>query len=211
MGQNPYRLVSLKYNKHYKSVSQKYRSEGKGHLSKEEVEAYYVARMPATQAAVGFVLNEVKERLKREIKSVLDLGAGLGAGAMAARDVFDADQFTLVESNDQMVKKGQALFEGQWIHNDICKARFTLHDLVLLSYSFGEISSSERGALLKKAWDAAQVLVVVEPGTPKGYESVLEARDCLIKEGGHLLAPCPHTRICPMKGSEQWCHFSVAF
>ena len=61
--------------------------------------------------------------------------------------------------------------------------------------------------VLKKAWDAAKVLVIVEPGTPRGFENILKAREQLIQWGGKMIAPCPHVKQCPMK--DKWCHFSV--
>jgi len=52
------------------------------------------------------------------------------------------------------------------------------------------------------------VLLIVEPGTPAGYQRLLAARDQLLGAGAHILAPCPHAEACPL-AKPDWCHFSV--
>jgi ribosomal protein RSM22 (predicted rRNA methylase) len=52
-------------------------------------------------------------------------------------------------------------------------------------------------------------LVVIEPGTVRGFHFIHEARSALIAAGAHLLAPCPHGKECPMAASGDWCHFAA--
>jgi ribosomal protein RSM22 (predicted rRNA methylase) len=54
------------------------------------------------------------------------------------------------------------------------------------------------------------VLVLVEPGSPKGYRFVMSFRDWVIsKKEASIIAPCPHHKQCPMAANpESWCHFS---
>lgn len=60
-----------------------------------------------------------------------------------------------------------------------------------------------------RALGAARVaLVVVEPGTPRGFQQILEARTQALASGAAILAPCPHDATCPMQGSD-WCHFAA--
>lgn len=193
----------------YDSVSEKYRSSGKGQLSLGEVEAYLQARMPATAAAVSHVLNEVAGRIAIPIKSLLDLGAGPGTGLLVAKEIFqDIDLATLIEKNESMIKKGKEIVDADWVNADIEEFIPTAHDLALFAYSFGEIRESSQIQALKRAWDAARILVIVEPGTPRGFSSILKAREHLIEWKGQMIAPCPHMKKCPMQG-EKWCHFSV--
>ena len=49
---------------------------------------------------------------------------------------------------------------------------------------------------------------MIEPGTPRGHERLIEARARLVEAGAHTIAPCPHDNPCPLT-SEDWCHFSV--
>jgi ribosomal protein RSM22 (predicted rRNA methylase) len=50
--------------------------------------------------------------------------------------------------------------------------------------------------------------VIVEPGTPKGYETILHARDLMIQKGAQIYAPCPHMMRCPLEQGD-WCHFKT--
>ena len=52
-----------------------------------------------------------------------------------------------------------------------------------------------------------QILVIVEPGTPAGFQRILLARKFLLDMGAKLLAPCPHEKPCPLI-SPDWCHFA---
>jgi ribosomal protein RSM22 (predicted rRNA methylase) len=51
------------------------------------------------------------------------------------------------------------------------------------------------------------MLVIIEPGTPAGWQRILTARDALRSAGAHLVAPCPHAQDCPIVAPD-WCHFS---
>ena len=63
------------------------------------------------------------------------------------------------------------------------------------------------------AWRAtSHALVLVEPGTPAGFQHILDARTALAAEGARFIAPCPHEGPCPMRTgarTDDWCHFSV--
>lgn len=51
-------------------------------------------------------------------------------------------------------------------------------------------------------------LVVIEPGTPKGFDSILNIRRYITKNGGYIYAPCKGSYNCPLSGQD-WCHFSI--
>jgi ribosomal protein RSM22 (predicted rRNA methylase) len=81
-------------------------------------------------------------------------------------------------------------------------------DLVALSYVLGELAPAAIEPLIERLWELSEdVLLVVEPGTPAGWQRVLQVRDRLIARGAHILAPCPHAERCPLVAPD-WCHFS---
>jgi ribosomal protein RSM22 (predicted rRNA methylase) len=80
-----------------------------------------------------------------------------------------------------------------------------MSDLVVASYSLGEMAECE--TVVEKLWGMTQkVLIVVEPGTPKGFERLKSIRKQLLNGGAHLIAPCPHSNMCPLSEGD-WCHF----
>ena len=82
-------------------------------------------------------------------------------------------------------------------------------DLVVFSYLLGELPDALHAPLLDAAMTTAQHVLVVEPGTPRGFRAVLAARDRLAGDGWHLLAPCPQDGRCPLAEGDDWCHFAV--
>lgn len=206
-----------------KALSIRYR-EGKDSASKTpflltklDRLAYVAVRMKATYQAIVSVFYELADNSSKP-ESLLDLGAGAGAGLWAFCEVFDGpNQATLVELDEQFMKLGEALSKdlglknSVWFQQNLCQAKsFPSHDVVLMSYSLGELSAAHQKSVLLNAWNAAQhALVVIEPGTKRGFATIIEARTTLLAQGGHLLAPCPHEVSCPMVGTRDWCHFKA--
>jgi ribosomal protein RSM22 (predicted rRNA methylase) len=191
------------------ALSERYRRGETPYLrSPEDRHAYLVTRLPATQAALERVLKELHGA---DITSYLDIGAGPGGSWKVMEETFPTiQQATFVELDREFVKIGRQRLEGRpitWKNESAIQLDVKPHDMVLFSYSWGEIKNL---SMLVKAWALCQkYLVIVEPGTPRGYGCMLEARDELIKRGAEVLAPCPHSHKCPWQGSLDWCHFGV--
>jgi ribosomal protein RSM22 (predicted rRNA methylase) len=202
-------------------ISKTYRDGGTSGViaSEPDALAYALARMPATYAAVTASLNALGEaRPDFAPASLLDVGAGPGTATWAAAEAFASLQdFTLLDNNSAL--RSLAL--------DLCRdsARLktmTYHrgeagdalaaaqpaDLVVASYVIGEFNEQERGALAERLWRATSgTLLVVEPGTPAGYQRIIALRQQLIASGAHVAAPCPHDGKCPLQAPD-WCHFT---
>jgi ribosomal protein RSM22 (predicted rRNA methylase) len=195
--------------------------------------AYLLTRLPATYAANRQVLLEAAGLLPGiEMTSMLDLCAGPGTSMWAAREVFPhLRNVTLVERDQQMAALGKKLAAGKtsqaaqsatWVHADLAEEVLIgagvgsagtggqVYDLVVISYGLGELHPRAAERLVARTWQLAkQMLVILEPGTPRNFKTVLAARQQLITSGAHILAPCPHHEICPMAAGNDWCHFSV--
>ena len=68
-------------------------------------------------------------------------------------------------------------------------------------------SAAQRQTVEKLFAASADVLLLIEPGTPPGFERLRAARTALIEQGALVLAPCTHAHACPMIAPD-WCHFS---
>lgn len=180
--------------------------------------AYLAARMPATYAAVSAVLSEWRRRQPGiEIETMLDMGSGPATAFWAASEQFPGlKAATLVEQDGDLITIGRRLLEGSgtaattWLQRPMQKTEdINPHDLVIFSYSINELPDSERLPLVERAWNLARkALIIVEPGTPAGFERIRAIRSWLVGAGAHLAAPCPNALACPMAGTD-WCHFAV--
>jgi ribosomal protein RSM22 (predicted rRNA methylase) len=188
-----------------------------GFSSSSEAIAYVAARLPATFASIEAVLPHVP---LNNISCVLDLGAGPGTAALAAALYWpNCQKFHLVEGDAFMSEVSQKLFKDlpEIQHQTFSFQKANLltqpidssYDLVFLSYVLNELSANDQGAVLQKAWKAAdRGLVILVPGTPVGYRQLMVLRDQLIGLGAFIAAPCPHHHKCPLK-EDDWCHFST--
>lgn len=202
------------------ALSQRYRNVAGGHARASEVLAYAVTRMPATYAAATAALDELAARLPHLAPtSLLDLGSGPGTMAWAAAEVFETlSTFHLVEAEPSFASLAAQLAAD---HPVLASARRTAtnleqhpeiggrYDLVSAAFLLAEIAPPQLAAVVAGAWAAtADILLLLEPGTPTGFARIRAARAQVIDLGGHVVAPCPHDAACPMTGDD-WCHFAV--
>jgi ribosomal protein RSM22 (predicted rRNA methylase) len=147
---------------------------------------------------------------------VLDAGAGPGTATWAAAQQWDSlEDAMLVEASVAIRAMGERLGSPlghiSWVAGrlDAALADLPSRDLVLLAYVMDELPEDAREPLMRQLWTlTGDTLLIVEPGTPAGWKRILQARDLLIQAGAHILAPCPHTRPCPLAAPD-WCHFSA--
>lgn len=204
-------------------LSQRYRAErrdGRFHLSDDLAAlAYLTTRLPATFAAVRASMEAVAELTPAFApRTMLDAGAGPGSALWAAADCWSSlDDALLIEASAPIRALGQKLASNnapvaaiQWQDRNLNNGLpdFAPRDLVTLAYVLDELEPPVRARLVAKLWSlTGGVLLIVEPGTPAGWQRILAARTQLVDLGAHLVAPCPHTADCPVV-SPDWCHFS---
>lgn len=182
-------------------------SQKKSHQNELHRLAYLVARMPATFAVLSKVFQEITPP-----STILDCGAGPGTSIWA---LFDAPikKLTLFEKDLEFVKLGKKIapstpFQTSW------KVKSFLNfsekgELILFSYSLGEIAENFLEETIEHAIKQTEnYLVLIEPGTPEGFERIRMARTLALKRGLFLHGPCPHHNVCPMVGKD-WCHFAA--
>jgi len=176
-----------------------------GLAPEERVAAYLAVRMPATYAAAVHVLS----RVAGGFTSVLDIGAGAGAASLAALHCFpEIEAITLIERDPALADAASEFLPGARIQreNFLRTAVFPPHDLVIAAYSLGEGPPSD---IVSRIWRAARIaLVLIEPGTPRGFAYIREARARLLAAGAHMVAPCPSDAECPVSEPD-WCHFGA--
>jgi ribosomal protein RSM22 (predicted rRNA methylase) len=205
-----------------KTLSDRYRAElrdGRLHMAQDAaVKAYLATRLPATYAAVRASLDALSDtRPGFTPKSLLDVGAGPGTVLWATIDLWpDLEQAVLLEASAAVRKVGETLagdaiaVQTTWLAGDatIDLADLKPADLVTCAYVLDEIVPASLPKLVDRLWHlTGHTLLVVEPGTPAGWQRILAVRQQLIEAGAHILAPCPHQAPCPLAAPD-WCHFS---
>lgn len=203
-------------------LSSRYRAEirdGRLHLDDRlAVKAYLATRLPATYAAIRASLAEIADAHPHfSPRTLLDVGAGPGSVLWAAADCWPTlTEALMLEASTAAREIGEQLGDTapmattHWLSADITQGlpELAKADLVTLSYVLDEIAPAEADILVDRLWSlTAGVLVIVEPGTPAGWQRVLAARERLVRSGAHLLAPCPHIAPCPLAAPD-WCHFA---
>ncbi len=186
--------------------------------------AYGVMRMPATLGACGAAMAWVRDLLPEDAMpaTLLDVGAGTGAGTLAACSLFPLRTACCLETNPCMRTYGEMMTrraageqlvdtEITWETWDLLseKALPAGADLVVASYVLNELGEADALQAARRLYEASgRVLLLVETGTPAGFRLLRGIREAMTARGAHVLAPCPHDRTCPMAGDD-WCHFAV--
>jgi len=186
-------------------------------LGNDDVAAYVTSRMPATWAALSACMSASRDRVPElRVRTQLDVGAGPGTATWAARAIWpELGHVTALERSSAMVRMGRELLRSmdrppvvEWKEEDAGSILpETAFDLVTAGYVLNEMPGTAT-AMIERLWNATGgLLLVVEPGTPNGFERIRQVRARLIELGARLAAPCPHERECPMSGGN-WCHFA---
>ncbi|RUW22796.1 small ribosomal subunit Rsm22 family protein, partial [Mesorhizobium sp. M4B.F.Ca.ET.013.02.1.1] len=205
-----------------RTLSDRYRAElrdGRLHMAEDmAVKAYLATRLPATYAAVRASLDALAEaRPEFQPRTLLDIGAGPGTMLWATIDLWsDLEAAVMLEASAAVRKIGQTLAaetvaaRTEWLAGDATIDLTDLQpaDLVTAAYVLDEIVPASLPKLVGRLWQlTADTLLIVEPGTPAGWQRILAVRRQLIEAGAHVLAPCPHEAPCPLVPPD-WCHFS---
>ena len=190
-------------------------------------------RLLPNYAIVKRVLMEAQsligpQRWKPE--QVIDFGIGCGGASAAALDVFDSiDWVHGIDPSRSMLDCGELVLNGVSQDRPL-PARVTLNsslstdtigsqsvgfDLAIFAYTATELPhTASTLAAAAALWEKLRpngVFVMVEPGTPDGFNSIRSVRSMLLdccpsgeaeevgRDECHIIAPCTHNKTCPME------------
>lgn len=186
-----------------------------------DVLAYLAARAPATYAATRHVVHELARRLPDFAPTtLLDVGSGPGTALWAVLEQWpNLERADLLERDPRFLAAARNIAachpavpgDINWHAGDLRMAPLPRDvDLITASYALGELAPVNLATTLAHLWArTATAIIIVEPGTPRGFSTILEGRKVLLDAGGHVLAPCPSADRCPKTLGDQWCHFAV--
>ncbi len=185
-----------------------------------DLASYLTVRAPATFAAISDAICHTSAALPDFAPtSCLDIGCGPGTASWAALQQWpDITQLALRDTHAGFLATAQAIASHSGIEQlasadieraDILSESFPKSDLVIAAYVLAELSEDHAPKIAAHLWRVTnQTLIIIEPGTPRGFARIKSMRETLIGEGALIAAPCTHTQACPMQGDD-WCHFSV--
>lgn len=188
--------------------------------------AYAAALLPSVYAATLHVLSEAAKRLDDFAPSkILDYGSGTSSAAWVAKQIWP-DVFQNYVAYD-------AAKPMQWLaakllppglrtklyHTDFITGPFDTPNgaseptIALAAFTLSELGHpKKRTKLVDRLWESnAEVIVLVDRGTPSGFSCIADARAQLLglsRGAGHIVAPCPHDKQCPLRFSRDFCHFA---
>jgi ribosomal protein RSM22 (predicted rRNA methylase) len=191
-------------------------------------------RLLPNYAIVKRVLMEAQSLIgsKRwKPERVIDFGIGCGGASAAALDVFDTIDWihgidpsrSMLDCADLVLKE---IAQGRHVpahvtlnsslSTDTTGSQSVGFDMALFAYTATELPhTASTLAAAAALWEKLRpngLFVMIEPGTPDGFNSVRSVRSMLLDccppgdleaEAGtdecHILAPCTHNKTCPME------------
>lgn len=186
-----------------------------------DIAAYLGMRVPATFAQIAGALYQLKEAYPDfKVESVLDLGSGPGTAVWATKQVFpELQTATCIDNEGTLLTVGREIFKSSGLEVDISWEADSLrsdfgsknnkYDLVIIANVLNELTDEERTKVVSRAFtQCSGVLVIVEPGTPKGAKIVDEAYKTF-ENKNFLVAPYVENTF--VQGGEHWIHFPQRF
>lgn len=206
-------LKSGELEKTQKNLTSRYKNEtgeSKSLISsKQDGLLYAISRMPATYAVIYTLISQLAEQgVISEIDSVLDVGAGTGAGYFAVKELDERVAVKLVEREEFMIDVCKTLAgeDVEILKSDIIRDELNENaDLVMTSYVLSEMKEQDRlNSVLKLLNLANKYLLIIDTGTPRVYENMMTVKIFVEDKGFSVVAPCM-SKKCGLKND--YCQF----
>ena len=156
-----------------------------------------------------------------DVGSVVDFGGGPGTFLFALSKFKIVNNYINVERSDAFIGIMNVLVEEflsssiPHTHVDSIRCNYLklgpqdilTNDLCVFSYTFCECDNSL--VRLSDLVENSNMVLIIEPGTPSGFNNIIKARDKLSEKGFSTIAPCTASNgFCSLRDSgSDWCHF----
>ena len=165
---------------------------------------YLTTNIPKLQAVIDLLPKTVTSDWNQMY--LIDVGAGPGTFSFAWANLFKTTAITQWENSplmqEQSFKIMKAIFPELKIHlNQVINHT---QKILLFGHSLNEMGVTV-GINFEEKEKPEQILLI-EPGTKSMFVDALLFREEMIKRGYKIVYPCFSQALCPMKGSDDWCH-----
>lgn len=199
-------------------------------VTSSQIDAYISLRRPATLQSACSVFSRLREVLPSfSPKSIVDIGTGpmtvleayhsvfsetlASACFIEAQPIFCAIITELIKKLEHCSSTKYRLIQDEvtsFSTQNFFSSQGDKFDMATLSYSIGELESHDRNIVIDRLMRSCRSLVLIEPGTPRGWATLMAIRDTILQDTRWtIVAPCPHTKSCPFTGTSDWCHETV--
>ncbi len=183
---------------------------------------YMIARGSSVLGVMERIIRQNPD-VFNDVGSVVDFGGGPGTFLFALSKFKTLNKYINVERSAALIGVMNVLVEEflsssiPYPHVDSISCDYLkmgpqdvpTNDLCVFSYSLCECENPLVN--ISGLVENSNMVLVIEPGTPAGFNNIIQARDKLIEEGFSDIAPCTASNgFCPLRdhGSD-WCHFIV--
>lgn len=179
--------------------------------------SYAISRMPATYAVSQFVMEQLAQKLTDFPQSIVDIGSGTGSASFACLDRFEHAKVLGLEKSKFCRQVATELATSLGAEQKIAFESFDLTkdnlaqkcDMIVCAYVLNELPEKDFLPALEKLFASTNdLLVVIEPGTPKDFNKLLTIKRLAFKKGYNILAPCENNCDCNLS-EDDWCNFST--
>ena len=206
-GQNKKTLIETR-----QEITHKYKTNqaiNKSIFDKEQDSVVYaISRMPATFGVLYNLLSDLLDQgVISDVRSIIDIGSGTGAGYFASKEIFGNIEIFLFERDKHMIDVFNKFDTGKEVSRfDFLKDNIAPKaDLVMTNYVFSELNEEGRKLALEKMINASnKYVLIVDTGTPRTYENFMRLKKYVADLGCKVTAPCKHEK-CGLKND--YCQF----
>lgn len=192
--------LSLKFTQKREKIGDYLKDE---RLTSAYTAFYLTTNMPKLEAVFDWMPETWVQSLKTA--TFIDIGAGPGTFSLAFRHWANSPVKVMqVETSQVMREQAQRIWNGLYPNEKLLQ-RPEGETILFFGHSANEMGV-EASLRYIRDFNPDHILFV-EPGTKDFFPKMLQIREALIKQGHHILFPCPNSQDCPLKNSEaDWCH-----
>jgi len=173
--------------------------------------------MPTNFPKLKFLLSQLSKQTREQIKKLqwIDFGCGPASFGLGLIDEFgyeDHNFYRGIESSPFMRSQAKGLLKAYAPDLKISVSPSFPHDLdkgqfLCLGNVVNELELEEVKKIIQKT--SPQVIMFLDIGTKEVFEKMLLIRKYLLNENYSIEYPCRTQQVCPMEGSDNWCHQKI--
>lgn len=167
---------------------------------------YLLTNIPKLQSVFHWLPTEWIDLIKKS--DFIDLGAGPGTFTFAMKGLGGSGSFYQIEKSTLMKNQSRkiwdAFYQADLHQSDRWSWNTDKSKFLLFGHSANEMGAKAAIDYIEKI--SPDHILFIEPGTKEFFNEMLILRDYLLSKNYNVLYPCSKENLCPMTGTQDWCH-----